>query len=46
VLIWDDPRTGIVAVTSSPVLMPAALYAFWTLNGASIDRAAHQATSA
>lgn len=46
VLIWDDPRTGIVAVASSPVLIPAALYAFWTLAGASIDHSAHQATSA
>lgn len=46
VLIWDDPRTGIVAVASSPVLIPAALYAFWTVGGASIDQSANQATSA
>lgn len=46
VLIWDDPGTGIVAVASSPVLIPAALYALWTADGASIGRSAHQATSA
>jgi hypothetical protein len=45
VLIWDDPRTGIVAIASSPVLIPAALYAFWTAAGASIEQSAHQATS-
>jgi hypothetical protein len=43
VLIWDDPRTGIVAVASSPVLIPAVLSAFWTANGASIDGSVHEA---
>jgi len=46
VLIWDDPRTGIVAVASSPVLIPAALHGFWTVDGASIDLSAVHATSA
>lgn len=46
VQIWDDPGTGIVAVASSPVLIPAALYAFRAAGGASFDRSAHQATSA
>lgn len=44
-LIWDDPRTDIVAVAASEHMILGSLYAFWRSNGASIDRSARQASS-
>jgi hypothetical protein len=45
-LIWDDPKTNIIAIASSQYLLLGNLYAFWRSSGASIDGSARSASSA
>lgn len=44
-LVWDDPRTNIIAVVNADFMTPMGTYSWWQANGASIDGSTQTAST-